>query len=427
MQKDSSRSWLVILLLGVALTISQMDRMLLSIAAPTMMTEQHISGTALGILLSSFAWTYTFMQLPTGWLVDRFGAKLVLGLAFAFWSIACAVTGLASSFAALIACRLTLGAAEAPFYPAAHSTMAHAFSDRRRGLATSIYTKGASLGPALGATLGSWLLLSYGWSSMFIIIGIGSLVFLIPWVLVIPRSMEGTMLKAEKVSWATMKELLGKRAMWGVSLGYFGFLYLYHIYITWLPTYLAKSRGLSTAQIAWMASVPFLISLVAGPLSGFIADWLIGKGYSQTVVRKSAIGIGLLLGSAVILAVFVRDAQTAAILFVVALAGQSISATSMLSLPSAIAPKGHAGFIGAFQQMLGSMGAIVAPIVTGVLYDKNQDFESAILCAGAMLVLAAVSFIIILPRIEPIRLRSDPRPATDKVALPDVAMTAGHT
>src|SRR6266436_2472730 len=87
-QKDSLRSWLVIVLLGVALTISQMDRMLLSIAAPTMMSERHISGTTLGILLSSFAWTYTLLQLPSGWLVDRFGAKLVLGLAFAFWSTA---------------------------------------------------------------------------------------------------------------------------------------------------------------------------------------------------------------------------------------------------------------------------------------------------------------------------------------------------
>jgi ACS family D-galactonate transporter-like MFS transporter len=426
MQKDSLRSWLVIVLLGIALTISQMDRMLLSIAAPTMMSEQHISGTALGILLSSFAWTYTFLQLPSGWLVDRFGAKLILGLAFVFWSLACAMTGLASTFAVLIACRLTLGAAEAPFYPAAHSTMAHAFSDRRRGLATAIYTKGASLGPALGAIVGSWLLLKYGWSHMFIVVGLVSLVFMIPWMLVVPHGMEGTTSKSEKVSWATMKELLDKRAVWGVSLGYFGFLYLYHIYIKWLPTYLAKSRGLSTAQIAWMASVPFLISLIAGPLSGFIADWLIGRGYSQTVVRKSAIGIGLLLGSAVILAVFVHDAQTAAILFVVALAGQSISATSMLSLPSAIAPKGHAGFIGAFQQMLGSMGAIVAPIVTGILYDKNNDFESAILCAGAMLVLAAVSFIIILPRIEPIRLSGDSHPTDDAVGLPDVAMTAGR-
>jgi MFS family permease len=397
----------VIGLLGVALTISQMDRMLLSIPAPTMMSEQHISGTTLGILLSSFAWTYTLLQLPSGWLVDRFGAKLVLGLAFAFWSIACALTGSASTFSALIACRLTLGAAEAPFYPAAHSSMAHAFTERRRGLATAIYTKGASLGPALGAIVGTWLLLNYGWSPMFIIVGIVSLVFLVPWMMIMPGSRENAAPKSEKVGWATMKELLGKRAVWGVSLGYFGFLYLYHIYITWLPTYLAKSRGLSTSQIAWMASVPFLVSLVAGPLSGFVADLLIGKGYSQTVVRKSAIGTGLLLGSAVILAVFVRDAQTAAILFVVALAGQSISATSMLALPSAIAPTGHAGFIGAFQQMLGSLGAIVAPIVTGVLYDKNQDFESAILCAGAMLVLAAVSFIIILPRVEPIRLGGD--------------------
>ncbi len=92
MQKDSLRSWLVIVLVGVALTISQMDRMLLSIAAPTMMKEQQITGTALGILLSSFSWTYTIFQLPSGWLVDRYGAKKILALGFVCWSFACALT-----------------------------------------------------------------------------------------------------------------------------------------------------------------------------------------------------------------------------------------------------------------------------------------------------------------------------------------------
>jgi MFS family permease len=425
MQRDSTRSWVVIVLVGIALTVSQMDRIILSIAAPTLMSERHISGTALGILLSSFAWTYTLFQLPSGWMVDRFGAKGIMTFAFVCWSIVCAVTGLAPTFLALMVCRLTLGAAEAPFYAVAHSTMASAFTDRRRGLATAIYTKGASLGPAAGVLVGSWLFLRYGWSRMFMIVGIVSLVFLLPWLLAVPRSMEGSSPRAERIQWRTVKMLLRTRAVWGVSLGYFGFLYLFYIYTTWLPTYLSKERGLSTADIAWMASIPFLISLAAGPATGFIVDWLIGRRYSQTVVRKSAIAIGLLLGAAIIPAAFAPDATIAAILFVTALAGQSISAVNMLALPSAIAPTGHAGFIGAFQQMLGSVGGIASPIVTGILYDKERDFKMAIVCAGAMLLIAAVGFILIVPRIEPIRLEGDCQSDASGRSLADTATFPG--
>lgn len=405
MQKDSVRSWVVILMIGLALTLAQMDRMLLSIAAPKIMAGSQMTGTALGILLSSFSWTYTLFQLPSGWLVDRFGPKRVLTCAFFFWSLSCAATGLASTFTFLIGCRLALGAFEAPLYAVAHSTMASAFSERRRALATAIYAKGVSLGPALGAIIGTYLLLHFGWSHMFIIVGLVSLLFIIPWQFAVPAALDQPATKKEDFNWATTKQLLQSRAVWGVSIGYFGFLYLFYIYATWLPTYLAKERGMSMQDIAWMASVPFLISLVAGPLTGWLADMLISKGYSPTIVRKTAIGIGLTLGAAIIPAVYATDSTTAALLFVIALAGQAVSATNMLALPSAIAPKGHAGFVGSLQQMLGAFGGIVSPIATGMIYDSTKDFRAAIVVAGAMLVLAAVSFIIVIPRIEPVQLK----------------------
>jgi MFS transporter, ACS family, D-galactonate transporter len=426
MHKDSLRSWVVILLVGLALTISQMDRMLLSIAAPKMMADSHMTGTALGVLLSSFSWTYTLFQLPSGWLVDRFGPKKVLAVAYFLWSLSCAATGLSSTFLFLIGCRLFLGAFEAPLYAVAHSTMATAFSDRRRALATAIYAKGVSLGPALGAVIGTYLMLNFGWSHMFFIVGIASLAFLIPWQLAVPASLDAPAIKKEEFNWTTTRQLLRSRAIWGVSLGYFGFLYLYYIYATWLPTYLSKERGMSMQDIAWLASVPFLISLVAGPLTGWLADMLIGKGYSPTIVRKAAIAIGLFLGAAIIPAVYATDPTTAAVLFVVALAGQAISATNMLALPSAIAPKGHAGFVGSLQQMLGALGGIISPIVTGIIYDGTKDFRAAIVVAGGMLVLAAFSFLVLIPRVEPVRLgkaatspregasSSAPEPALDR-------------
>jgi MFS family permease len=318
-----------------------------------------------------------------------------------------AATGFGTVFGFLLACRLLLGLFEAPLFGVAHSLMAQLFSDRRRALAAAVYSKGVSLGPALGAAGGSYLLMHYGWSAMFVIVGIGSLLFLVPWLAFAPaKQAEPVAAVDRRIDWAVVRELLGNRAVLGVSVGYFGFLYLYYIYATWLPTYLAEARGLSTAEIAWMATVPFLISLAAGPVTGWFTDWLIGRGYSQTKVRKSAIGIGLLLGGAVVPAAFASDGHEAAVLFVIALVGQSISAANMLALPSAIAPEGRAGLVGSFQQMFGALGGVVSPILTGVLFDLTHDFRAAILCAAAMLVLSAFCFLILLPRIERVSLRA---------------------
>lgn len=404
-KKDSSRSWGVLLLAALALTIAHSDRTLLAIAAPILVKEQHLSGTDLGILLSAFSWTYMVAQLPSGWLVDRYGARTVLAISFVAWSLVAAATGLGTMFAFLLVCRLLLGLFEAPLYGVAHSLMAQLFSDRRRAFAAAIYSKGVSLGPALGAAGGSYLLIQFGWSEMFIIVGLGSMLFLIPWLVYAPPKPVEVEEVDRRIDWATVRELLANRAVLGVSLGYFGFLYLYYIYATWLPTYLAEARGLSTAEIAWMATVPFLIALAAGPVTGWFTDWLIGRGFSQTKVRKSAIGIGLLLGGAIVPAAFATDGHEAAVLFVIALVGQSISAANMLALPSAIAPEGRAGLVGSFQQMFGAMGGVVSPILTGVLYDQTHDFRAAILCAAAMLVLSAFCFLILLPRVERVSLR----------------------
>lgn len=415
MNRDSARSWVVIVLIGLGLSVSHADRVLLAIAAPQLTAEQHLSGTELGILLSAFAWTYTFFQLPAGWLVDRFGPRRVMAVALVCWSLACAATGLGADLAFLMACRLLLGIFESPLHAIAHSTMAKVMSDRRRGLASAIYAKGTSLGPAFGTLFGSYLLLKLGWGNMFIVFGLGSLVFLIPWLMAVPKALDAPVERSTRMNWPIIRELLGRRAVWGISLGYFGFLYVFYVKATWLPTYLAKTRGLSTAEIAWFASASPLIAIVAGPAAGWFCDWLIGRGYSQTLVRKTAIGLGLLLSAAIVPAAYAQEAGAAAWLFVLALAGESIAAANMLALPSAVAPKDHAGFVGSLQQMMGGLGGIASPILTGILFDATQRFETAILFAGAMLGLAGLSFLVLTPRIERLQLRTeiaDPAPTT---------------
>jgi MFS transporter, ACS family, D-galactonate transporter len=132
MQKDSLRSWIVIFTLGGATSIAYIDRILLSVAAPLMMKDLTIDGASTGILLSAFFWSYTVMQMPAGWLVDRYGPKRVLAGGYLLWTLSCAATGWVTSYPGLLLLRLGLGVGESPFYPCCFSVVASKFSERRR-------------------------------------------------------------------------------------------------------------------------------------------------------------------------------------------------------------------------------------------------------------------------------------------------------
>jgi hypothetical protein len=109
--------WRVLILLGLSIFISYIDRSNLSIAAPLIKDELHLSSSQLGLLLSSFFWTYAFLQLISGWLVDRLNVNWVFAGGFFLWSVATIVTGVVHGFFLLLVLRLLLGVGESVAYP----------------------------------------------------------------------------------------------------------------------------------------------------------------------------------------------------------------------------------------------------------------------------------------------------------------------
>ncbi|HEX9465894.1 MAG TPA: MFS transporter [Alphaproteobacteria bacterium] len=403
MRTDSPRSWIIVVTLSGATSIAYIDRILLSVAAPAMMADLGIGAASTGVLLSAFFWSYTIMQVPAGWLVDRYGSKQVLAAGYALWSLSCAMTGWVTSFGGLIASRLGLGIGESPVYPAGYSLVATTFSERHRGLASAIYADGAKLGPAIGAPLAGWLIVSYGWRTMFVIVGLASLAWLALWWPVAPaHEVKANAPSQARASRAELIQLLKTREMWGIILGWFGYLYVFFIYVTWLPGYLVLTRGFTILKAGWYSSLPFIVQFILSLVGGWAADAMIRKGASPTVVRKTAIGIGLSLGLAIVPAAVADDGQTALILFLTALAGMGIASANMFALPPAIAPKGRGGLVGAIQNSAGALGGVLAPIVTGALYDRMHSFTAALLAAGAMLGVSAFGYLILLTRVEPL-------------------------
>src|SRR5258708_11176906 len=184
---DEIRLSRVVLLLALSVFINYLDRGNLSIAAPLLKNEFQLSATQLGVLLSSFFWTYSFFLPVSGWLVDRLDVKWVIAGGFFLWSAATAATGAVHAFGTLLLARLALGAGESVSYPACSVILSRYFPEHKRGFANASIVAGAALGPALGTIAGGILMSRFGWRPVFLVVGLTSLLWLLPWLLSMPR------------------------------------------------------------------------------------------------------------------------------------------------------------------------------------------------------------------------------------------------
>src|SRR6267378_5799698 len=159
--RDSRQRWWLLALLFTAMLISYAHRSALSVAAPFISKDLNLSKAQMGILLSSFFWVYAFMQMPAGWIVDRFGVRRAYSFGFVFWSLASSLTGLGVGLASLLGLRIATGAGQAITFPASSRAVANWYPDRERGKVTGVYLTGVRLGAALVSWLGAYFLSRY--------------------------------------------------------------------------------------------------------------------------------------------------------------------------------------------------------------------------------------------------------------------------
>src|SRR6266536_2504275 len=217
--------WGIVGLLFLSVCINYVDRSSLSVAAPVLSDEFSLSPLKLGYLLSAFFWSYTAFQLVAGWLVDRHDVKWVYAGGFMVWSLAMASTGLASGFAGLLAARLCLGIGESVFLPSVSKIVVRLFPAERRGLPNALVDVGTKIGPFLSTLIGGLLIKRYGWRALFIGVGLGSLLWLLPWFISMPADRDRG--EQKRAAGPGMMEILSRREAWGTSLGMFALGYVW--------------------------------------------------------------------------------------------------------------------------------------------------------------------------------------------------------
>jgi MFS family permease len=393
----------ILILLVLSVAINYLDRGILSVSAPLLQRELTLSSTEMGLLFSAFFWSYSVFQLVAGWLVDRYDVKHVLGAGFLLWCLATASVGFITGFGWLLGARVMLGIGESVAYPAYSRILARDYPENRRGLANALVDAGSKIGPALSTLAGGLLVSRFGWRALFVGMGIGGLLWLVPWVFAAPAGRRPAFVR-ESGQPIRMLHILRRREAWGTYLGMFCLGYVWYFLISWLPSYLVTGRGLSMQSMAVLGSLPFWAMAATSVLGGWFSDRLIRRGASVTRVRKTFVTGGLLLCCVTLLpAAAVRSPDLSVLLLVVSCSALGLFTSNVWAITQTLAGPHAAGSWTGIQNAIGNIGGVISPVLTGVVVGRTGSYYLAFAVASGMLLVGAASYLILVDEIGPLQ------------------------
>ena len=398
------REWAVVLLLVISAVINYVDRSNLSIAAPLIQRQFNLSPMQIGSLLSAFFWTYALMQISgiAGWFSDRFPVGWVMFGGYVLWSGATVITGLTSSYAGLFVALLLLGIGESVAYPC-YSRIFAELPQQQRGRANALIDAGTKLGPAVGAFVGGLLLVHIGWRMLFIVLGAGGLLWVLPWLRIMPhygRRVSG----GDAPPLPSIARLIRVKSAWGTFLGHFCGNYFLYFQLSWLPIYLVREEKLSIGAMSRLASGVFLLIACSTLVAGWISDRLIAAGASPTRVRKNVVVGGLTVASSLLFLAFTHENLPLSIgIMTVACIGYGAFASNHWAISQTLAGPAMAGRWTSMQNGIANLAGIVAPWVAGTVVQVNGSSRMAFFITGSVAVAGAFIWALLVRRVEPVQ------------------------
>ena len=402
--------WVAVAFLTVGGIINYLDRSALSIANGTIRTEMGLTPTEMGLLLSAFSLAYAFSQLPIGAMLDRFGARIMMGAGMLFWSVAQLACGFVNSFSQFIFARAVLGLGEAPQFPAGAKVVSEWFNVRERGLPTGIFIASSCIGPCIAPPILTAIMLGYGWHAMFVITGLVGCIVAVGWYLTY-RNRAETALTAEEIDYlddgAKVAEapisarewgkLFGHATTWGMIFGFMGVIYMVWLYLTWLPSYLEHERGLSVAKTGWVIAIPYVFGTIGMISAGGIADRLHAMGLSLIASRKWPVCVGL-LGAAVftVPAAYTPGATAAIVYLCFAMFFINLASAACWTMVSVVTGRRQVASLGSIMNFGGYFAGSFAPIITGWIVQTTGSYVNALLASAVIALISAILYIVLV-------------------------------
>ncbi len=386
------RSPLVLIpLLFVSGLIAWADRVNISVAAPKIMEEFGWDVATMGVVLSAFGWGYLLTQLGTGWLSDRWGGLKTLTTAMIGWSAATLLTALPRTPLLMALARGIVGVCESAYGPAQAAVVTTSFPPHQIGRVLSVCVSATALGPLLAVPLATYVLATYGWRMVFICFGaVGFL-----WAGVILLYARGLRDKdgvpsvtspsaRDSARRIPLTTLLRLAPVWGLGLAYLPNTYTYYFVANWMPTYLIKARGFSVLESGFYAALPFLCAFLLEGSVGWVSYGLESLGWSRHRARKSILSVGSAGAGLMLVVAGLTTSPLAAVVGISLATGLVAGNIAALWILATDMAPGQVGTVTGFMSLVGSLGALLAPMVTGFLVKATGRWEYALFLTSAI-------------------------------------------
>ncbi|WP_426446084.1 MFS transporter [Siccibacter colletis] len=433
-KKGMPTRYLILLIIFIVTAVNYADRATLSIAGTEVAKELQLSAVSMGYIFSAFGWAYLLMQIPGGWLLDRYGSKKVYTYSLFFWSLFTFLQGfvdfmpLAWAGISMFMMRFMLGFSEAPSFPANARIVAAWFPTKERGTASAIFNSAQYFSLALFSPLLGWLTFAWGWEHVFTVMGVIGFGLTFMWVKFIHNPTDHPRMSSEELAFISkggavvdmdhkkkdganggpklhyIKQMLTNRMMLGVFFGQYFINTITWFFLTWFPIYLVQEKGMSILKVGLVASIPALCGFAGGVLGGVFSDALIKRGKSLTLARKLPIVVGMLLASTIILCNYTDSEVLVIALMALAFFGKGFGALGWPVI-SDTAPKEIVGLCGGVFNVFGNVASIVTPLVIGYLVSELHSFNAALVFVGCSALMAMVCYLFVVGDIKRMELR----------------------
>jgi ACS family glucarate transporter-like MFS transporter len=422
--------WTILAILFAVTTINYADRATIAIAGPELKRLLGLSPVEMGFVFSAFAWSYVLAQLPGGWLLDRFGSKITYFFSIFLWSIFTMLMGTvgfltgAAAVTTLFILRLLIGAAEAPSFPGNSRIASAWFPTSERGTAAAIFNSAQYFATVLFAPIMGWLVHTFGWESVFFVMGGLGVVMAFIWLKTVYGPKDHPKANAAEIAyieaggalvdleskdkvaattkldtWSCIKQLLGNRMLLGVYIGQYCINTLTYFFLTWFPVYLVQERHMTILKAGFVAALPAVAGFLGGVLGGVISDRLIKSGKSLSVARKTPIVCGMLLSTSMIVCNYVDADWLVITVMSLAFFGKGIGALGW-AVVADTSPKEAGGMSGALFNTFGNTAGITTPIVIGYILQTTGTFAGALVFVGANAVVTILCYLLMVGEIK---------------------------
>jgi ACS family hexuronate transporter-like MFS transporter len=373
----------------LATAINYLDRQTLSVAAPLLRDQFHMSNTEYSRVLFAFLLAYTIMNGVSGPLIDRLGTRLGYGLCIAWWSAAALLHAFARGAMSLGVFRFLLGIGEAGNWPGGVKVVAEWFPARERALASGIFNSGSAVGAILAPPVVVYIISRLGWPAAFAATGLTGFVWLACWwpIYRTPDPPAGG--SSALPPRIPVKQLLRSRFVLAFTFSKIFLDPVWYFYIFWFPEYLKRARHFDMASIGAYAWIPFAVAGAGNFAGGLLAGYLLGRGLTVMSARKTSVTFYAALMLSAIPAVLTSQAWISIALVSVAMFGYTGSLANMLSMPADVFPGSAVASVYGIASMGSGFGGMLFTLITGWMVD-HYSYAPVFIGFGIMPLICAL-------------------------------------